>query len=61
MQPERVAFRAHLRSRFTTERWALGRVAFLGGGAVDSTPYAWLLVYPGDPGPTREYDCEVMP
>lgn len=66
MQPERVAFRAELRAGWVTERWALGRVAFLGGGAVDSTPYAWLICRPPTeadgpgPWPTREYDCEVV-
>ena len=63
MQPTRVAFRADLRAKYVTERWALGRVAFLPGGGVDSTPYAWLLVRPPTredgpgPWPTQEYDA----
>lgn len=62
-QPARRAFRAELRARCVTERWAVGRVAFLGGGAVDSTPYAWLIARPPTdadgpgPWPTREYDA----
>lgn len=64
-QPARRAFRAELRARFCTERWAVGRVPFLGTGAVDSTPYAWLIFRPPTeadgpgPWPTLEYDCNM--
>ena len=59
-QPARRAWRAWLRAGWVTERWAVGRVNFLGhlppaprgqhgqkrkaGG--DSTPYAWLICRP---------------
>lgn len=65
-QRDRRAFRAELRARFVTERWAVGRVDFfehlsgaekraLGMGSGDSTPYAWLIARPpteaDGPGP----------